>query len=306
MHIIGLTSGFPSISSSLNYAKALNPSSSSTASSICENYSKMLPKLDPLEMYKIEELLIKFNNIFESLVENECEISKIYPLVIPCPNRLKFVYQNGDYSINYLCSEKFEEIEKNLTKEERVPIQRDLYLMIKITETPLDKMDFDHEKMKELNYYFMAYWISFPIKSFVNKEKKVFYLLAAVFIRINVHHYNFIGLADSYSQASCIDLNMNYDRYIAKKDSRFTRDSFLFKHEQAFFNSVKPKKLELYQMKYNLGTVATNNLRTFLKKMQCEFSRVWIPIRWVGDGSSSCGSVFSGKFHFFMNISFPY
>jgi len=296
VHILGITAGFPALSSSLNYVKAINPLSSETNRTICQELYKKLPTLHPLDIKENEDMILKFQGLFQKIANQECEISKIFPLEIPCPNRLKFIKQVDSYGLDYICGENFDDVEKNLTKEEKIPILRDLFVNVRITQTPLDKMNYNSEEMKALNYHFMAYWIRFPIRTFINKQNKIFYFMAMVFIRINVHHYNFIGLPDSYSQASCIDLNRNYDRYVSENKTRFGRDSFLFKHEQAFFNSIKPKKLEFYQGKYNLGSTETNNWRIFLKKTQCEFARIWIPITWRGDGASSCNNIFSGAF----------
>ena len=294
VHVLGTTGSFPVLSSSLNYVKAINPLSSEKNKSICQELYQKLPTIHPLDINQTEDMLLKFQGLFQKIANQECEISKIFPFEIPCPNRLKFIKQIDNYGLDYLCGEKFEDVEKNLTKEEIIPIQRDFFLNVRITQTPLDKINYNSEEIKALNYHFMAYWVRFPIRTFANRQNKVFYFLATVFIRINVHHYNFIGLADTYSQATCIDLNKNYDRYISGNKSRFERDSFIYRHEQAFFNSVKPRKLEFYQEKYNLGSVGIHNWKIFLKKTQCEFARFWIPITWRGDGASSCNNIFAG------------
>ena len=301
VHIIGVTASFPVLSSELNYAKILRlitpPLPSNPIVSKCNQYYQNLPNIQPLQINDIDTKLLNIIiTDFPSIANEHCEISKVYPLQIPCPNRLKFIHQTGKYSINYLCSENMDEVEGKLHPEERIPIDRNIYLYVKITETPMDKIDFDDEKIKELNYYFMAYWVRFDIIPFINKNNRLFYLLTMILIRINVHHYNFIGLADTYSKSSCIDLNNNYDRYNSIEASKFQKDSFLYRHEKAFFNSIKPRKLEFYEQKYNLGTFLTNNWKIFLKKTQCEYSRIWIPITWKGDGGATCSNVFSGFF----------
>lgn len=302
VHIIGLTASFPAFSSSFNYVKDLNIVATSLTQTNCQNFYKILPSINPLQITDTEELISKLQSLYKKIADAECEISKIFPLQIPCPNRLKFIHQINDYGLDYICGENLEDLKKNLTKEETIPIKRDFYIYAKITQNPLDKLDFDLDKIKELNFYFMAYWIRFPIQKILNKNKKVFYFVVSVYIRINAHHFNFIGLPDSYSQASCIDLNANYDRYVSPKGSSFGRDTFLFKHEQAFFNAIKPKKLELFQEKYNLGSVETNYWKIFLKKTQCEFARIWIPILWKGDGASACNNVFSGFLFIFIKF----
>lgn len=299
VHIVGLTAGFPVFSSAFNYVLLFNPLLPGNPQKFCQAIYEGLNKIVPAEIKDVADTLKKVQNVFHDVADAECEISKIFHLQIPCPDRLKFIYQtNKDFNIDYICSEKMEEIETNITREQRIPIERDIYLYARITQTHLDKLNYNLEKIKELNYYFMAYWIKFPFSSYTNKQNKRFYFVSALLIRINYHHFNFIGIADTYSHPSCIDLNNNYDRYRPLNKSRFSRDSFFFRHEQAFFNAIGPKKLEFYQQKYNLGSVDNQNWKIFLKKTQCHFSRFWIPISWQGDGANSCHSIFSGFFFF--------
>lgn len=296
VHIVGISASFPLYNSYINYVNDLNVVITEESKKKCKNAYDLLPNIDPFKFDQTDDFFKKIDSNFHSIADNECEISKAFHLQIPCPNRLKFIYQKKGYSIDYICSETFEEIEANLTKEERIPVDRDIFLYVKITQTPMDKIHFDLDKIKELNYYYLAYWMVLPLKKYVNKNQKQYYFISAILIKINYHHFNFIGLPDTYSHTSCIELNNNYDRYKSKnKKHFFSGDSFFFRHQQAFFNAIEPKKLEFYQEKYNLGSVDSSNWRIYLKKTQCEFQRFWIPIVWQGDGANSCHNFFSGK-----------
>lgn len=160
------------------------------------------------------------------------------------------------------------------------------------------------------NYYFPAYWISFPSISYSSSSSSsTYYLTTTILIRPNIHNNNFIGLTDSFSHDICRDINNDFDRFQKTDESNKNLKSkeheeksfhipktFIYEHEKSFYHSLKPVKLEDFQDKWGLalGNLENPNLKAFLRKMPCEKARFWVPISWIGDAASSCNPYFSG------------
>jgi hypothetical protein len=152
-------------------------------------------------------------------------------------------------------------------------------------------------KAQSWNYFFPAYWISFPQRSFASSYA-TYYLTIKILIRPNYHNNNFIGLTDSFSEENCRDILNDLNRY-TKKSSQMAiskPNTFVYEHERSFYHSLKPLKLEDFQDQWGLamGNLEKTYLKSYLRQMSCTQARFWIPVSWIGDAAASCNPYFSG------------